>query len=152
MQVDTINPSLSNSMPMDPLNATDSSLCTCHLSSLACLTLVCSDRLAVLFGANACVLASYTFCLSHSVDSLPLSHTVRSPLLRPSHRTLKSFSTCKIEMHVYLCFCSFNLNFQYKLWPHIRQQTDRQTYTRILQCSPASVGLAQAHPKYIFRI
>jgi len=26
------------------------------------------------------------------------------------------------------------------------KQTDRQTYTRVLQCSLASVGLAQAHP------
>ena len=45
-QVDTIDTSLSNSTPMDLLNATeDSSLCTRPLSSLSCFTLVCSDRL-----------------------------------------------------------------------------------------------------------
>ena len=36
---------LTNSTPMDPPNATDSSPGTRRLSSLACLTSVCSDRL-----------------------------------------------------------------------------------------------------------
>ena len=40
-----MDPSQSNSTPMDPLNATDSPPCTRHLSSLACLNSVCSDRL-----------------------------------------------------------------------------------------------------------
>ena len=48
---------------------------------------------------------------------------------------------------MYLRFCLFNLNFRYMA---TRMQTDRQThrhtYTCILQCSPTSVGLAQAHP------
>ena len=29
-----------------------------------------------------------------------------------------------------------------------RTYADRQTYTRVLQCSHASVGLAQARPNY----
>ena len=40
-----MDPSLSNSMMMDPLNVTDSSPCTRRLSSLACLTLVRCNRL-----------------------------------------------------------------------------------------------------------
>ena len=32
------------------------------------------------------------------------------------------------------------------IWPHVRTYADRQTYTRVLQCSHASVGLAQARP------
>jgi len=39
-----MNPLLSNSVPMDLLNAReDFSLCTHRLSSLACFTSVCSD-------------------------------------------------------------------------------------------------------------
>ena len=32
------------------------------------------------------------------------------------------------------------------IWPHVRTYADRQTYTRVLHCSHASVGLAQARP------
>ena len=58
VQADTMDPSLSNSTPMDPLNAADSSLCMCRLSSLACLdclTSVRSHHLPVLFGASTAV-------------------------------------------------------------------------------------------------
>ena len=37
------------------------------------------------------------------------------------------------------------------IWPHVRTYADRQTYTRVLQCSHASVGLAQARPNYGYR-
>jgi len=43
-------------------------------------------------------------------------------------------------------FISVQLKFQYMA---TRKQTDRQTYTDILQWSHASVGLAQAHPKHL---
>ena len=56
---------------------------------------------------------------------------------------------CKFEVHMYLRFRSFNLNFRYMA---THTQTDRHTYTRVLQCSPASVGLAQARPNYLFSL
>ena len=71
---------------MDPLNATDSSLCTRRLSNLACLT------------------------------------------------------------HIHVRVPSFPF-VQFLVYGHT--QTDRQTYTRVLQCSHASVGLAQARPNNI---
>ena len=37
------------------------------------------------------------------------------------------------------------------IWPHVRTYADRQTYTRVLQCSHASVGLAQARPNYTYK-
>ena len=36
---------------------------------------------------------------------------------------------------------------QFGVYGHM-QTEDRQPYTRVLQCSPASVGLTQAHPNY----
>ena len=41
--------------------------------------------------------------------------------------------------------CLFHLNIQYMA---TSKQTYIHTYTRVLQCSPASVGLAQARPNY----
>ena len=35
------------------------------------------------------------------------------------------------------------------IWPHVRTYADRQTYTRVLHCSHASVGLAQARPNQL---
>ena len=125
---------------MEPLNATDSSLCTYRLSSLACLTSVCSDRLPSCSLWRHCSLAPNAICLSHSVDSLALNYmyTVRSP---PSwsiaQNILKSFSTCANLK----CTCTF-----VKLY----MATSKQTYTRFLQCSHASVGLAQARPNYTY--
>ena len=55
VQVDMMDPSLSNSMPMDSLNVTDSSPCTRSLSSLACLRSALIAFLPVLFGAGAAV-------------------------------------------------------------------------------------------------
>ena len=50
------------------------------------------------------------------------------------------FSTCKFEMYVYLCIISSVYIFG--IWPYGR----KQTYTRVLQCCPASVGLTQGCP------
>ena len=38
------------------------------------------------------------------------------------------------------------------IWPHANRQTDRQTYTRILQCCHAGVGLTHARPNYTLNI
>ena len=46
-----------------------------------------------------------------------------------------SLSMCKLRIH------SFNLDFQYMY------SCTRHTHTHVLQCRPASVRLAQAHPK-----
>ena len=160
MQVDTTDPSLSNSTLMDPLNTTDSSPCMCCLSSLACLASVRSDHLpSCSLWHWCCSLTPDEICLSHSVDSsalkvrsplahsvdsLALSYTVRSPSVA-IHLTehYKGLAHVQIWNAHVLHFCSFDLNFWYMA---TRMQTDRQTYTRVLQCSLASVGLAQAHP------
>ena len=93
VQVDTIHPSLSNPTLMDQLNATDSSPCMCRLSSLACLTLVCSDRLPVsLAPALQSSSSPFLSLQTHSVDSSALSYTVRSP---PSHLVMFSRSTAQ---------------------------------------------------------
>ena len=104
VQVDTMDPSLSNSTPMDPLNTTDSSPCTLHLSSLACLTSVCSDRLLfapALQSSSSPFLSlqTHAISLSRSVDSSALSYTVRSP----SSTVVKCFSTCTNLK----CMCTF---------------------------------------------
>ena len=131
-----MDPSLFNSTPMDPLNATDSSPCTCRLSSLVSLTSVRSNRLLpVLFGAGAAVSPPEAICLSHSVHLSALSYTVRNP---PS----QSFSMCANLK----CTRTFVSVHSIKILVYGHTQTDRQTYTCVLQCSHASVGLAQAHP------
>ena len=57
------------------------------------------------------------------------------------HRTtLKSFSTCATLK----CIPVPSVQLQFLVYGHM--QTDRQTYTRVLQCSHAGVGLAQARP------
>ena len=56
----------------------------------------------------------------------------------------KFWHVCKFEMHVYLHFRSFNLKFSVYGLTYVR----KQTYTRILQCCHASVGLAQACPNH----
>ena len=134
-----MNPSLSNSTLMDPLNATDSSQCTRRLSSLACLTSVHSDHLpSCSLWRQRCSLAPDAICLSHSVDSSALSYTVRSPLshsVDPSHRTLtlKSFSTCANLK----CTCTVRSIKIFGIWPYVRKRTDRQTYIHMrlaMQC------------------
>ena len=91
VQVDTMDQSLSNSTLMGPLNTTDSSPCTRHLSSLARLTLVHSDCLpSCSLWCRRCSLASEAICLSHSVDSLVLSCTVRSPPSQPNFASVHS--------------------------------------------------------------
>ena len=45
-----------------------------------------------------------------------------------------------------LKLCTFHSSIKiFGIWPH----ANRRTYTHVLQCSHASVGLAQARPKYI---
>ena len=76
---------------------------------------------------------------SHSVDPLVWSSLVRGPL---HQLAWESFSTCanlKCILLIRSFVRSFNLNFQY-------MATHKQTYTRVLQCSPVSVGLAQPCP------
>ena len=108
-------PLLSNSTLMDPLNVTNSSPCTCHLSSLACLTSVCSDCLpSCSLWCQRCSLAPDAICLSHSVDSSALSYTVRSLSLRSIAQNKNLYHICKFEMYVELEFST-------------RKQTDLHT-------------------------
>ena len=86
---------------------------------------------------------SFLFSLAPALQSsnspfLSLQTPRGNPSLA-SHCCRKLYHVCKIEMHVYLRFRSFNLTIRYNIWPHVR----RQTYTRVLQCSHTSVGLAQ---------
>ena len=90
VQVDTMDPSLSNSTPMDPLNVTDSSPCTRRLSSLAALPQSAMIIfLPVLFGAGAAVSLQMQSVFSHSVDSSALSYTMRSPLSQSNTQNIK---------------------------------------------------------------
>ena len=93
-----------------------------------------------------CSLAPDTICLSHSVDSSALSYMVRNPRsysVDPSHRMLKSFSTSVQLWNVRVPSFPF---VQFKFSVYGLTYADRQTDTRVLQCSHASVGLAPAHP------
>ena len=139
--------SLSNFTLMNPLNTMDSSPCTLRLSSLASLTLVCSDCLP---SCSLCRRRSLAVALSsHSRHnlSLALSRLISVELHGEEPfvaQNIKKFQhVYKFEMHVYLCFCSFNLNFRYMA---SCTYTDIHTYTRVLQCSHAIMGLAQARP------
>ena len=99
----------------------------CFLFSLA----------ATLQSSSSPFLSLQKHCLSHSVDLSALSYTVRSPA---SH--IKKFQhVCKFEMHIMTCtFVSVRSIKIFGIWPHIHIQT----YTRVLQCCHASVGLTQA--------
>ena len=58
---------------------------------------------------------------------------------------LKSFSMCANLK----CTCTFvpvHSIWIFSIWPHTNRQTDRRTYTHVLQCSHTSVGLTQARP------
>ena len=130
-----MDPSLCNFTPMDPLNATDFSPCTCRLSSLACLTSARSALIAflpVLFGTGAAVLLQMqSVCRTQYIHR---RWVTRWGVLRcnPSHRTLKSISTCaNFEMYVYLHFHSFNLNFRYMA---TCKQTDIHTRLAMQSC------------------
>ena len=128
---------------MDQLNATDSSPCTCHLSSLACLTLVCSDRLPVsLAPALQSSSSPFLSLQTHSVDSSALSYTVRSP---PSHLVMFSRSTAqniketsarvqfkKVRVPSILFVQSIWI---FSIWPHVCTQTDRQTHIHTPSCN-----------------
>ena len=129
---------------------------TCCLSSLDCLAMSCSTALC------SC---SHTHRLSKSNPSLTLSRFIGVDL--PGEESSIAFSRsisveldtscqlavnmkscghmCKFEMYMYLVFRSFNLIFS--IYGHM--QTHIHTYMCVLQCSPASVGLTQAHPNYM---
>ena len=166
IQVDT-NPSLSNSMPMDLLNATEDSSPRMSLSSLACLTSVCSDRLlSCSLWCRRCSLAVALSSRSRCNLSLTLSRFIGVEL-HGEESSVASISveldsegsivsTCtelleelqhvyKFEMHMYLCIRFVQVYGHTYIRTYIR---NKPTYTRVLQCSPASVGLAQAHPNH----
>ena len=105
-----MDPSLSSSTPMDPLNTTDSSPCMLRLSSLASITSVRSDHLPSWSLWRRCcslgvALSSCSRC-NLSLISVEL-HGEESFVAQ------KFQHVCKFEMHVYLRFRSFNLNFRY---------------------------------------
>jgi len=143
VQVDTMDPSLSNSLAIDPLNATDSSLCVRCLSSLPCLTSVHSDCLpSCSLWCWHCSLAPDAICLSHSVDSSALSYTVRSP---PSHRTLAHVQIWNVRVPSFPF-----VQFKFSVYGHTYACRQTDIHTHVLQCSPASVDLAQARPNNTF--
>ena len=118
VQCKLMDPSPYYSMAINPLNATDSSSCMRHLSSLACLTSVRSDHLpSCSLWCQHCSLAPDAICFSHSVHSSALSYTVRSP---PSW---------SIAQNIFR-MCAF-VQLKFSVYGHT--QTDRKTYTRVLQ-------------------
>ena len=137
-----MDPSLYNSTPIDILNATeDSSPCTHHLSSLACLTsarsnCICSCSL----WCQCCSLAIAFSFHSRRYLSLALSRFISVELHSEKYSVVfiaQNFSTCANLKCTCTFFCLFNLNFLC-LTTHTRK--DMHTYTRVLQCSHASVG------------
>ena len=155
-----MDPSLCNSMLMDPLNATDSSQCMRRLSlSLACLTSVRSECLPSCFlWCRHCSLAPDANCLSHSVDSSVLCYTVRTGVLSrdpsASHRTLKSFSTCanlKFTLPLFPC-----VQLKFSVYGHM--QTDRQTDIHVscnavmLVCPPIKLDHPSPMVRYMYLI
>ena len=114
------DPSLSNSTPMDLLNATDSSPCTCIDQAQPAFPPLWSTLLLLSLApmlpssSSPFPLAPDAICLSHSGNSSALSYLVRSPLshsVDPSHR---SFSTCtNLKCTCNLRFRLLHLNFQY---------------------------------------
>ena len=125
---------------MDPLNATDSLPFMCRLSlSLACLTSVRSD---CFLWRRRCSLAPDAICLLRSVDSSALSYTVRSPPSQSIGIAQNSFSTCTNLKSMLPLFPFVQLKFS--VYGHT--QTDRQTYTRVLQCSPLVWGSLRLAP------
>ena len=95
------------------------------LSSLACLTSVCSDHLpSCSLWRRHCSLAPDAICLSHSVNSSALSYTVRILCRNPLHRTLKNFSTCANLKCTLPSFLFVQLKFS--VYGHT--QTDRHTH------------------------
>ena len=136
-----MDPSISNTTPMDPLNMTDSTPCTLRQSSLASLTSARSDRLP------SCSLWRRRCSLAVALSSRFRRNLSLSVELHGEESVAQKFQhVCKFEVHVYLRFHSFNLNL-YGL-TYVRTQTN----ARILQCCHASVGLAQARPNYVTEI
>ena len=124
-----MDPSLSNSTPMDPLNTTDSSPCTLRLSTLASLTSVRSDRLpSCSLWRRRCSLAivlssRFRRNLSLALSSVEL-HGEESLVAQ------KFQHVSKFEMHVYLRFRSFSLNFRY-----MASRTYADIHTRLAMLS-----------------
>ena len=135
--------SLFNSTPMDPLNVTDSSHCTRCLLGLACLTSVHSDCLpSCSLWRQCCSLAVALSSCSRRNFSLAFSIFIGIQLHGEESSITFSKSCVQIRNVRVPSFPFVQLNGH----THANRQIDRQTYTCILQCSPASVELAQAHP------
>ena len=125
-----MDPSLSNSTPMDPLNMTDSSPCTFHLSSLACcLTSVLSDRLPSCSLLVPALQSSSSPFLSLQTPRGNLSVAISRFISVELHGE-ESFSTCaKLK-----CTCTFvsvrSIFIKYSVYglTYVCRQTDRQTH------------------------
>ena len=146
MQVDTMDPSLCNSTLMDPLNVTDSSSCTGRVVYQALPRSTPIAFLPVLSWRWCCSLATDAICLLHSVDSSVLSYTVKSPPSWSIAQKIKKL-VCVQIWNVRVPSFPF-VQFKLLVYGHTitDRQTDRQTYTHVLQCSHASVRLAQVRP------
>ena len=128
VQCKLMDPSPYNSMAVNPLNATDSSSCMRHLSSLACLTSVRSDHLpSCSLWRQHCSLAPDAICFSHSVHSSALSYTVRSP---PSWSIAQNIFRMCANLKCTLPSFPF-VQLKFSVYGHT--QTDRKTYTHVLQ-------------------
>ena len=141
----------------------DSALCTRCLSRLACLTLVCSDRLRSCSPwRRYCSLAVLLSSRSRHNLSLALSRFIGVELhSEESSVEFSRFMGVELDSEgsiVSTCteheFCQIwnvmgtfwypFVYFKFSVYGHT--YVSRHTYTHVLQCSPASVGLAQACP------
>ena len=82
--------------------------------------------------------------LEASLLRLPSLHSGSSPAFPFTYRGYL------YEVHVDVQF-SGNIYAHLKFTVYGRKHTNKQTHTRVLQCSPASVGLAQARPNYFHK-
>ena len=83
--------------------------------------------------------------LSLSWSAVAFSRSISMELVRDPSCAWENFSMCANLKFTYSGYIhSLNLSFQYMA---TRRQTYRYINTRVLQCSHASVGLAQARPK-----
>ena len=117
-----MDPSLSNSTPMDPLNTTDSSPCMLRLSSLASITSVRSDYLpsCSLWRRRCSLAVALSSCSKCNLSLVSVELHGEESFVAQNFQHV-----CKFEMHVYLCFRLFNLNFRYMT---SRTYADRHTH------------------------
>ena len=159
MLVDTIAPSLSNSMPMDLTTECDSSPCNSMLMNL----LTTRDRLRLEREERAAARLQHQcqnwrrseqtevkqarldrWCV-HCESSVTFNRSMGVEL--DSEGSIVSTCTehefCQI-WNVMGTFWYPFVYFKFSVYGHT--YVSRHTYTHVLQCSPASVGLAQACP------